>query len=236
MACIIGNGIVPPHQCRTAGAAVDPLKGFAWNVSAYGITGPHHHYRRVEGAAINRQGAVFRTVSPSLCEICGAHCQRGDIALGLDKLLGQAVKECHLLFRIRPLPFYIIKENGKRAASQSVQLLEFIHYIGKIPVSPFYIRTRMHSPSEFDHIAVAGHYQLSQTGGIIRRIRLTPIGRRVIRVVLWPVDIFVEFVPAEKVNQCQPCLMAPGGSVETFHHTALRQFGPVVDFQERYLP
>ena len=64
-------------------------------------------------------------------------------------------------------------------------------------------------------------------------IRLSPVRRAVVRIVLRTVDIHVHLVAAVEVELAQTCGVAPRLAIEAFHHSSVGDIGIICDFKER---
>ena len=91
----------------------------------------------------------------------------------------------------------------------------------------------MNSPYKINFIFIGYFHKLLQLGCFLFRIRQTPVGSAVIRIVFRTVDIGIHLILTIKLQLAKTCLMAPGSSVEALHYTAITDRRIIFDFHFR---
>ena len=93
----------------------------------------------------------------------------------------------------------------------------------------------MNGPHEIHLVLVCHLHQLRDTGCVLGRIRFSPVGRTMIRIVFRPVNIRVQFILPVKTQLPQTGLMAPRSTIKSLDHAPETNVGIIPDFNLRQM-
>ena len=93
----------------------------------------------------------------------------------------------------------------------------------------------MNSPHEINLILIRHFHQFRQTDRILFGIRLPPVGRTMIRIILGTIYIGIQFIFPVKLQLSQPGLVAPGRSVESLDNPTETHVRIIPDLNLRQL-
>ena len=220
IAYIIRYGEVPPNICRTLDALIYPVDTFTGDIRDNPITGPHNLNRRIQLLTKRSQIVAFR-VRPTLIIFRRTHDKRCHIQLGLYEIIINIVQQFRLFLRIRPFARNIIKEHGKRADTELIHLFKLGKQQVTVFLIPFDVLSRMDSPHKVNFVLTRHSYQFLQLQCFLLRIRQTPVGRTVIRIVFRTIDISIHLILSIELQLAKTCLVTPRSSIKPFYHTAV---------------
>ncbi len=79
----------------------------------------------------------------------------------------------------------------------------------------------MDGPYKIDFVLAGDFYQFLQLCSFFFRIRQTPVGSTMIRIVFRAVYISIHLILSIKLQLAKSCLMAPGSSIKSFYYTTV---------------
>ena len=234
VANIVGHGEVPPYVGRTLDEVINPLHaalfGIAFvHVGNHTVACPHDVDATIElGTEGSKVSALH--VRPALVVLRRAHDERVHVLLHFHELFVDVVQEFGLSVGIGSFARDVVEEHGKGAHAQVIHLLELAEQVVTVFLIPLDVLARMNGPYEVYGIFLGYLNEFLDLLGFLFRIRQAPVGRAMIRVILWTVDIGVHLVLSVELQMTKTCLMAPRSTIEAFHHATETDFRPVGDF------
>ena len=87
----------------------------------------------------------------------------------------------------------------------------------------------MYSPIEDNTIILCRLNQLRYLLSLIFGIGLSPLRHTMIRVILRPVDINIQFITSIELKLTKSILKTPWRTIEAFNHTTIRYIGIIRD-------
>ncbi len=114
-------------------------------------------------------------------------------------------------------------------------MVELVHEVLIVFLVPLDVLARMDGPHEVYTVAVASLNKFVDVASLVFGIRLAPVGRAVVWVVLRTIHILVEFVASIIFDERETHLMRPRLTIESLYHTTQWQVGIVVALGIRHL-